>query len=87
MHEIRVKSINVTSRDRYIGESTGTSQEGGALNANYRDVEALAIIANRLGQYSLEYGKDFQFKTCGLDEVVLEFKDNKQALLEHLRWT
>jgi len=85
-HEVRITSANVTKRDQYIGQSSGTTVEGGALNANYRDVEALAIVANRLGQYSLEYGKDFHFNTCGCDEIVLLFKDNKDALLTHLKW-
>lgn len=86
MHEVRIQSDKVTQRGRWVGEESGTSVEGGALNANYRDTEALAIVANRLGQYSLEYGKDFHFKTCGLDEIVLEFNDNKDALLAHLKW-
>jgi hypothetical protein len=84
--EVRIPAKNVTTRDRYIGETSGNTVEGGALNADYQCVEALAIVSNRLGQYSLEYGRDFYFSTCGIGEIVLLFKDNKDKFITHLKW-
>jgi len=52
--------------------------EGGALNANYRDVEAACIICNAMGEAGYRYGVDFTFLTCGLDKVHIEFT-NKEA--------
>ena len=42
---------SITVRDRWIGETSGKSVEGGALNANYRTVEAVAMICNHLGTF------------------------------------
>ena len=67
----------LSNRDRYIGESTGTSVEGGALNANYRDVDALVVVSNYLGELGYKYQKDWSWETVGLDEVELLVKDKK----------
>lgn len=37
--------------------------EGGALNAGYTPVDALAKVSNVLGQHGLEYGKDFNWRS------------------------
>ena len=56
-------------------------QEGGALNANYTQSEALAIVCNKLGQQGLEYGKDFEWVDTFLDEVQLKILDKHQAIM------
>ena len=38
------------------------SGEGGALNAGYTPVDALARISNLLGQHGLQYGVDFEWE-------------------------
>lgn len=64
---------------------------GGALNAGYTPVDALARVSNILGQLGLEYGKDFTWKSFeyGTGEtasssfeqyLVLTFK-NKNVML------
>jgi hypothetical protein len=52
--------------------------EGGALNANYQDVEAACIICNAMGEAGYRYNVDFTFLTCGLGKVTIEFT-NKEA--------
>ena len=56
-------------------------QEGGALNANYTQSEALAIVCNKLGQHGLEYGKDFEWVDTFLDEVQLKILDKHEAVM------
>ena len=47
-------------------------QEGGALNANYTQSEALAIICNKLGRVGLRYNKDFFWVDTFLDDVIIK---------------
>lgn len=49
-------------------------------------IEALILIGNTLGRYSLEYGRDFQFKTCNTWDIVLNFTKDQTQLLQHLKW-
>jgi hypothetical protein len=49
MIEVTLDVDKISKRDEYIGQSTGTSVEGGALNANYREVDAVARVANYMG--------------------------------------
>ena len=57
----------------------GDYVEGGALNANYQDVEAACIICNALGEAGYRYGEDFSFLTCGLGKVNIQFNNNEAA--------
>jgi len=57
----------------------GDYVEGGALNANYQDVEAACIICNALGEAGYRYGEDFSFLTCGLGKVNIQFHNNEAA--------
>jgi len=59
--------------------------EGGALNANYRDVEAACIICNAMGEAGYRYGVDFTFLTCGLDKVSIHFSNNEAATFAAMR--
>ena len=65
----------------YIGETSGTS-EGGAPNAHYRTVEAVAKVSALLGKSDIEYGKDFVWTEIPYDDdmnetVVFESHDEK----------
>ena len=58
------------------------SKEGGALNANYTTVEAVAKICNTLGVHGYHYGKDFIWEDQGYtddleDAIILNYKDDK----------
>jgi hypothetical protein len=57
----------------------GDYVEGGALNANYQDVEAACIICNAMGEAGYRYGIDFSFLTCGLGKVHIEFHSKEAA--------
>ena len=52
--------------------------EGGALNANYQDVEAACIICNAMGEAGYRYNIDFTFLTCGVGKAHIHFL-NKEA--------
>ena len=64
-----------SDREKFSREINHRRGGGGALNADYRIVEAVAIISGILGRCCLRYGEDFIFKTSGLDEVILDFRD------------
>ena len=87
MKSFTIDINKVTSRDRWLGETTGTSVEGGACNANYRQVEAVAKVSNHLGNIGLEYGKDFYWEGFSLDELTISLDDSKIVLIEKLKWS
>ena len=66
---------------------------GGALNAGYTPVDALALVSNLLGQIGLEYGKDFSWKSFEYENsdivsltqhLVLTFKNHDVMLTAKL---
>jgi hypothetical protein len=59
-------------------------REGGALNANYTQSEALAIICNKLGQVGLVYEKDFYWVDTFLNDVIIKFNSNEDAVRARL---
>ena len=59
-------------------------QEGGALNANYTQSEALAIICNKLGKSGLIYNKDFFWIDTFLDDVIIKFNNKEDAMKARL---
>lgn len=67
------------SRGYLLGPGDWVGEEGGALNANYRDVEAACIICNAMGEAGYRYGVDFSFLTCGLDKVNIQFHNDEAA--------
>jgi hypothetical protein len=73
--ELTISPDRLTCREPFSREINLVYGEGGGLNANYRTVEALAIVANRLGQHGLVYGADFVFKTGGIDGMSFDFCD------------
>ena len=87
MKSFTIDINKVTSRDRWIGETTGRPVEGGACNANYRQVEAIAKVSNHLGNMGLEYGKDFYWEGFYLDKLTISLNDSKIVLIEKLKWS
>ena len=67
----------LSKRDEYLGQSQNTSVEGGALNANYREVDAVAQVSNQLGKLGYVYNKDWYWENVGCDELTISFKDKK----------
>ena len=65
----------ITQRVPHSDEINATYGEGGGLNANYRTVEAIAKVANYLGESGLLYGRDFVFKTAHDGEISFDFAD------------
>jgi len=59
-------------------------REGGALNANYTQSEALAIICNKLGQVGLVYEKYFYWVDTFLNDVIIKFNSNEDAVRARL---
>ena len=59
-------------------------QEGGALNANYTQSEALAIICNKLGKVGLVYNEDFYWVDSNLNDVIINFNSNEDAVKARL---
>ena len=79
---------SITVRDRWIGKTSGKSVEGGALKANYRTVEAVAMICNHMGKLGLIYGEDFTWD--GVDaqgNVVIQYKKGHSSLLDNIKWS
>lgn len=66
---------NISQRETFSREINEAFGEGGGLNANYRTVEAIAIMANTLGDGGLIYGADFVWKTGGSEEISFDFRD------------
>tara|TARA_Y100000588_G_scaffold48705_1_gene45860 strand:- start:3020 stop:3280 length:261 start_codon:yes stop_codon:yes gene_type:complete len=86
MIEVTLDIDKISKRDEYIGQSTGTSVEGGALNANYREVDAVARVANFMGMVGYKYEKDWHWEDAGCDELILKVKDEEIATQLKLRW-
>ena len=76
---------NNYKRDEYIGQSTVTSVEGVALNANYREVDSVARVANYMGMVGYKYEKDWHWEDAGSDELILKVKDEAIATQLKLR--
>lgn len=76
---LTLKTEKLSERETFSAEINEKYGEGGGLNANYRMVEAVAIVSGVLGSGGFEYGKDFVFKNGGLDEISFDFV-NKDVL-------
>ncbi len=72
---LRLNVAALSQREPYSQEINETFGEGGALNANYRTVDALAFAANILGKADLTYRADFVFKTGDNGEILFDFRD------------
>jgi hypothetical protein len=72
---IRVSGLS--DRAPFSQEINERDGEGGALNANYRTVEAIARATNAFGVHGLIYGVHFVFKTATVHDVVFDFCDKE----------
>ena len=81
---LMVEVDNLSDRETASQEINEKFGGGGALNANYQTVEAIAKLSNILGLGRFQYGTDFIFKTASFGEVILDF-DNAHRLKEGCR--
>jgi len=65
----------ITNRERHL------HGEGGALNADYRQVEAVAKIAEICGRHGLKYNIDWCWHTCTQKQILISFSDEKYATI------
>jgi|GEM_PF-6808089 hypothetical protein len=73
---LSIKTADLSIREEHSSEINEAYGEGGGLNANYQTVEAIAIVANILGEkLGMQYGVDFVFKTSGLGLIHFDFRD------------
>lgn len=80
MHQIKFNVSSLSNRSPH----KIPVQEGGALNANYTQSEALAIICNKLGKVGLIYNKDFYWVDTFLNDVIIKFNSNEDAVKARL---
>lgn len=83
MKEVSVKVSKLTKRMGYLPIG------GGALNASYTIVDAVANVCSMLGNAGYKYGKDYIWAYQGYDEdmddcVTLQVKDDKLVTWIHL---
>ena len=84
MKELTIKQKRATTRQGHLPIG------GGALNANYTFVDAVANICTTMGSMGLVYGKDFVWSHHGYDEdmedcINLMVKDEKYSTALHLK--
>jgi hypothetical protein len=77
-----LKTADQSTRTPYLTDSQGNSVEGGALNANYTTVDAVAKVCNTLGIHGYVYGRDFIWQDQGYtedldDAIIIEYNDDK----------
>ena len=70
-----LRVLSVSDRTPFSQEINERDGEGGALNADYRVVEAIARVTNKLGMRGLVYGQHFVFKTADRNEITFDFCD------------
>ena len=68
-------ALSLTEREPHSQKINDTFGEGGALNANYRTVEAVARATEILCLQGMRYGEHYEFETGGLDSIVFSFRD------------
>ena len=83
MKEITIKEKRATTRMGYLPIG------GGALNASYTFVDAVANICTTAGNLGMKYGKDFVWGYHGYDKagddcITLLVKDEKYETFLHL---
>ena len=77
-----LKTESLSTRNSYLTDSQGNSVEGGALNANYTTVDAVAKVCNTLGIHGYVYGRDFIWQDQGYtddldDAIIIAYDDVK----------
>lgn len=74
---LRIQATRLSGREKHSREINEAFGEGGALNANYQMVEAVARLTNTLGKSGFVYGVDFVWKTSDDATIALDFSDPK----------
>jgi len=74
-HTVSVSISDFSDRPNHL------PQEGGALNAGYTSVDALASVSNYLGNHGLIYKKDWWWEGMGSDKLNLCFRNDESKLL------
>jgi len=77
-----IETAKQSTRMPYQTDAQGNSVEGGALNANYTTVDAVAKVCNTLGIHGYVYGRDFVWQDQGYtddldDAIIIEYDDVK----------
>ena len=67
--------------DKFSNRPNHLPQPGGALNAGYTAVDALASVANHLGNHGLIYKKDWWWEGMGSGSLDLCFRDQSHTVL------
>lgn len=70
-HQVSFPTENLTQRAGHL------PQPGGALNANYTQVDAVAIVSAKCGELGLKYNEDFMWETASETHVIFRIKDEK----------
>ena len=83
MKEVSIAVKSLSKRMEYL------PVEGGALNASYTFVDAVANICSQMGNAGYVYGRDYYWAYHGYDEdledcVTLCVKDEKMKTWAHL---
>jgi len=74
-HTASVPISNFSDRPNHL------PMEGGALNAGYTSVDALAYVSNQLGNHGLIYREDWWWEGMGSDKLRLCFREEKHKVL------
>ena len=82
-HQVKLSIDALSTRPNHL------PIEGGALNAGYTMVDALAVVSNFLGNHGLIYRKDWWWEGNGwtqdMDQALcIEFKEEKNKILVQL---
>ncbi len=77
---VTLRTEDQSDRGPYLTDKFGNSVEGGALNANYTTVDAVAKVSNTLGNHGYVYGRDFIWQDQGYtdsmdDAIIFEYND------------
>ena len=81
-----IKTADQSTRNSYLTDSQGNSVEGGALNADYTTVDAVAKVCNTLGIHGYVYGRDFIWQDQGYTDdfenaIIIEYNDKRIVTL------
>ncbi len=70
---------DLSKREPHSSEINKMYGEGGALNANYRTVEAVAVAVSTFATNGMFYGMHFVFKTGGNGEISFDFRNQQDG--------
>ena len=75
--DLSLVTSDFSVRKSFSSEINRIEGEGGGLNADYRTVEAVAMISSVFGAKGLVYERDFIFKTARCGEIKMDFRTRK----------